>query len=71
MAWHVHFGGDKLSAISDETYDEIRGQILAASQNGDSALIGLQTSASHFELIWTPGAPIYFSYFDENADTAD
>ncbi len=70
MAWHVHFGGKKLPAINDETYDDIKQQILSASQNGDTALIGLETSSERLELIWTPGAPIYFSYFDEHADSA-
>lgn len=71
MAWYVHFGGDKLSAINDETYTHIRSQILTAASNGDSAALSLSTTSDRYELIWTPGSPIYFSHFDENADTAD
>lgn len=71
MAWHVHFGGDKLSAISDETYAHIRAQLLSAAETGKLAVVVLETSTERFELLWTAGTPIYFSYFDENADSGD
>lgn len=71
MAWHVHFDGDKLAAIDDKTYEQVKAGLLTAAETGSAAVIGLSTSTDTYEIIWTVGAPIYFSHFDEHADVAD
>lgn len=65
MPWHVHFGGDRLTAVDDATFEKIRDQIIEAGRHGATARVELRTATRRIELLWTPGAPIYFEHSDD------
>lgn len=68
MAWNMHYAGEKIGALGDESYESIRGQINLINSGEATGWIHFETSSRKIELVYTPGVPIYFSYFNENAE---
>ncbi len=67
MAWRLHFDGRQIAAIDDTSHERIKEQLTVAAQTEAIAWIDVYLSNAKFELLWTPGAAIYFEEFDESA----
>lgn len=68
MAWNLHYAGEKIGALGDDSYERVRSQIETINSGEASGWIHFETSTRKLVLAYCPGVPIYFSYFDENAE---
>lgn len=65
MPWKIHFNGQVFGPVSDSDYENIRGGIKTAAQQGAAADFGSILDGVERNAIWTIGAPISFEHLAE------
>lgn len=68
MAWTLVYASERIGALGDDSYEGIRGQIDTINRTGGAGWIHIETSRTKLEILYTPGVPLYFAYFNENAE---